>query len=100
MPLPINEDDSVCPRDSKDRDLPNKQPIKIGDRVRWISCSMSMYGLKDIECNGFVEKIKESTFGSSRKGEGATILVSTDEYVKFYKKRRAFVSLSKLTLCL
>lgn len=78
-----------------------KEKIKIGDKVQFICRPYGYYG-KDgssvILCEGFVEEIKQSTFGSRRKGLGAKILVSTDEYVRHYRgKKRAFISLKNIT---
>jgi len=71
--------------------------IEIGSRVSFI-CKPFAAPHK-FPVVGFVEDIKLSTFGAKRKGWGATILVSTDEYLKWYPgKRRTFIALDKLTI--
>lgn len=69
--------------------------MKVGDKVKWIC---KPFFSEPFECIGYIEKLKKSTFGSTVKGTGATILVSTDNYIKSFHKRRAFVNTKNLTV--
>jgi len=69
--------------------------IKIGSKVEWVCKS----GCGDhFKCKGTVIDTKMSTFGSCRKGMGASIKVNSKKYHNLYGKKKAFISVSNLTL--
>lgn len=66
--------------------------IKINSKVQW---TKKVYEGAWYECTGTVVSMKESTFGSKKKGMGARILIETP---KLLKGRHTFVSVDNVSL--
>lgn len=70
--------------------------FKVGDKVKWITELKAEEGTVELKSSGVIKSVKMSTFGSKRKGMGATIKVTSKNYKEAYGKDWAFVSFSKL----
>jgi len=72
----------------------HEMPTQLGSKVSWVC---KPHNGKNFQSVGYITKVRQSTFGSKVQKLGAQILVDTDEYVKLFKKRRAFIAIDKLT---